>query len=101
MTKISKKFIETLKMLGYSVSEETNCYFILNITEHVQYMFTRHSNSNLYIGIPLTPTVSSLIDSRNISSILDEFIHKLKHFFKTAHYKGNTVYINAEDILWN
>ena len=100
MTKISKKFIEAIKILGYHVTEETEYYFILDINEYDSYMFTRHSNANLYIGIPLMFSASNNADPAN-SSILTEFVKKLKHFFKDAYYKGSTLYIDAEDTLWH
>lgn len=99
MTKISKKFKESLKMLGYSIVNEYPDYFILKISEDIQVMFSNHLNPNIYMGIPLLPIPNGSATLVRNSSSISVFISKLKCLFKNVKFKGDNIYIDVGDDL--
>lgn len=99
MTKISKKFTESLKMLGYSISNEYRDYFILKITEDTEVMFSNHLNPNIYMGIPLLPVTNGSATLIRKSSDIPVFINKLKCLYKNVKLKGDNIYVDIGDDL--
>lgn len=102
MTKISKKFKESLKMLGYSISNDYRDYFILKITEDIEVMFTNYLNPNVYMGIFVTSIPNSSGASIKMPSFHKselEFINKIKCLYENVKLKGTTLYIDVGDDL--
>lgn len=99
MTRISKKFTESFKMLGYSIVNEYPDYFILKISEDTEVMFSKHLNLNVYIGIPLLPIPNGSVTLTRNSSSIPVFINKLKCLFKNVKLKGDNIYIDVGDDL--